>query len=539
MSESPISTVLLGMVGHGHLRSFDDFGQINGVTAALSLLKITVVTLLLGVVSRIVYNVYLHPLSKVPGPKWYAATRIPLYRTNASGNSHQVLHELHAKYGDVVRVAPDEVSFTAPKAWSEVYGQKRIAGGGASGHDFLENAKENVFFKNLVLHGSLLSMDKNDHVIARKNLNAAFSAKAVADQEGIVKGHIDMLIKLLHDAVATSAATKSAVNIAPYINWTFFDVTGDLSFGEPFGSLASATEHPWVGLIPIAMKSGTLRANVMSLLGQRLGELVVGFLVSKELRDKLTWHRQMAADKFERRRVQGAGRPDFMSPMFEDPEFWTQPRMHATITSFMTAGSETSSTTVAAAIYYLSTVDAEEGGQSPLAQLREEIDAHFTADDQITFATVRNLPYLSAVIDETMRMHPAAVTVFPREAREGGVVIEGYYMPEKTTIGIAQYSMFHNQRNFYRADSFCPQRWLGTDSRFAGDRKDAFQPFSYGPRNCIGRYLANAEMRSVLARIIFNFDFELRPESYNWTDQKTFTIWDKDPLQVTLTHRVK
>ncbi len=99
--------------------------------------------------------------------------------------------------------------------------------------------------------------------------------------------------------------------------------------------------------------------------------------------------------------------------------------------------------------------------------------------------------------------------------------------------------MFRSPHKFYLADDFLPQRWLGTDSRFAGDRKDAFQPFSYGPRNCIGRYLAYTEMRSILARIVFSFDFELRPESYDWVDQKSYNIWDKGPLYVNLTHLAK
>ncbi|EPE10884.1 cytochrome p450 [Ophiostoma piceae UAMH 11346] len=539
MSESHISTVLLGMVGHGHLRSFNDLDQIDGVTAALSLFKMAGVTLLLGVVAKILYNMYLHPLSKIPGPKWYAATGLPRYRINVSGYSHSVLHDLHSKYGEVVRVGPNEVSFTAPKAWSEVYGQKRVAGTGGHGHDFLENAKQKLFFDNVTMRGSLLSMEKNAHIAARKNLNSAFSAQAVADQEVIVKRHIDMAIKLMHDAVATSAATKSGVDIASFINWTLFDVIGDLGFGEAFGSLENGAEHAWVSMIPTAVQTAARSANVVCLLGERLGNLAMGFLVSKELRQKLTWHRSMASDKFERRRTLGQGRPDFMSPMFDDPEFWTHARMRATITTFITAGSETSSTTLASAVYYLSSVKAEPGDISALAKLRAELDAHFTSDDQITFSSVRNLPFLSAVIDETMRLHPAAVTTFPRETREGGIVVEGYYLPENTAIGIAQYSMFRNQRNFHIAEKFMPQRWLGTDSRFASDRKDAFQPFSYGPRNCIGRYLAYAEMRSILARIVFNFDFELRPESYNWVDQRSFNIWDKGPLYVNLTHRVK
>ena len=47
--------------------------------------------------------------------------------------------------------------------------------------------------------------------------------------------------------------------------------------------------------------------------------------------------------------------------------------------------------------------------------------------------------------------------------------------------------------------------------------------------------LAYAEMRLILARMIWNFDMELAPESQGWTDQLSFVVWDKPPLKVKLT----
>lgn len=49
--------------------------------------------------------------------------------------------------------------------------------------------------------------------------------------------------------------------------------------------------------------------------------------------------------------------------------------------------------------------------------------------------------------------------------------------------------------------------------------------------------LAYAEMRLILARMIWNFDMELAPESHNWIDQLSFVVWDKPGLQVKLTPR--
>lgn len=57
------------------------------------------------------------------------------------------------------------------------------------------------------------------------------------------------------------------------------------------------------------------------------------------------------------------------------------------------------------------------------------------------------------------------------------------------------------------------------------------QPFSVGPRNCIGRNLANAEMRLILTRVLWKFDLELCPESATrWDEQRSFILWEKKPL---------
>lgn len=46
---------------------------------------------------------------------------------------------------------------------------------------------------------------------------------------------------------------------------------------------------------------------------------------------------------------------------------------------------------------------------------------------------------------------------------------------------------FHSPDNFTRPDEFIPERWLGDAKEFEHDRKEALQPFSIGPRNCLGR----------------------------------------------------
>lgn len=84
---------------------------------------------------------------------------------------------------------------------------------------------------------------------------------------------------------------------------------------------------------------------------------------------------------------------------------------------------------------------------------------------------------------------------------------------------------------------FHPERFLeGENAAFEADQRDVLQPFSFGPRNCIGRNLAYAEMRTILARLVWNFDLALAPEGKGWLDrQKVFNLWAKPELPVFLT----
>ena len=100
-----------------------------------------------------------------------------------------------------------------------------------------------------------------------------------------------------------------------------------------------------------------------------------------------------------------------------------------------------------------------------------------------------------------------------------------------------KYATSYDPANFARPEAFVPERWLpNPPAEFANDNREAHAPFSLGPRNCIGRNLAYSEMRLIMAKIVWNFDFELDKERCgNWIcDQKIFGLWEKNPLYVKL-----
>jgi cytochrome P450 len=99
-------------------------------------------------------------------------------------------------------------------------------------------------------------------------------------------------------------------------------------------------------------------------------------------------------------------------------------------------------------------------------------------------------------------------------------------------VSVQNYAAYHHELNFRRPDDFIPERFL-SDPDFASDNREVLQPFSVGPRNCIGRNLAYLEMRLILAKVVYNFELELdEARTGDWAHQKAFLLWDKRPLWV-------
>ena len=85
---------------------------------------------------------------------------------------------------------------------------------------------------------------------------------------------------------------------------------------------------------------------------------------------------------------------------------------------------------------------------------------------------------------------------------------------------------------------FKPSRWLGL-SQEQRAAASAFNPFSLGPRNCLGRNLAWLEMRLILAHLLWTFDISMLDGGAveAWEKQRSYILWEKEPLQVKLQAR--
>ncbi|KAK8095081.1 Trichothecene C-15 hydroxylase [Apiospora hydei] len=195
------------------------------------------------------------------------------------------------------------------------------------------------------------------------------------------------------------------------------------------------------------------------------------------------------------------------------------------------AGSETTAVLLSGATYLL--------GRHPhiLAKLQDEIRSRFSSEEEIDLLSTQKLPYLQAVLDEALRFYPPAIGILPRVIGPGGDRIVDRYVPGGTVVEVSQWVLFHNPAYFHKPDEFHPERWLG-DEEFKNDALAGVTPFSVGPRNCIGKNLAYSEMRLIMARIVWNFDFALAPGMEDWYDRnRAYGMWMKPALGISFVPR--
>ncbi len=147
-------------------------------------------------------------------------------------------------------------------------------------------------------------------------------------------------------------------------------------------------------------------------------------------------------------------------------------------------------------------------------KLKDEIRSSFTDESQMTNDNLMKLPYMNACIEEGLRIHPPVPTGLLRTVPKDGDTIDGMWVPGGTSVAVSSWAAAHNPKNFQDCDSFVPDRWLS--DAYDQDNKKGMQPFSLGPRGCIGKHLSYMEMRLILGRLLWNFDVVSTDGAWQW-----------------------
>ncbi|KAK8051165.1 hypothetical protein PG993_002550 [Apiospora rasikravindrae] len=514
-----------------------------------------------------IYLLSFHRLARYPGPRLWAVSRIPWAYHVLKGDLWQTLLELHETYGPMVRIAPDELTTTSPGAWKEIYASRPLL-------------LKDPYSQTPALNGShsLFTAEGGTHKRIRAVLNHSFSDKALREQARIIERYADSFMARIRREMALpeSQGSMGTVDLTKLYGYAAFDTITDLSLGESLcDGLAGLNEHGWVKNYFFHAKFSAIRTAL-----SRFSPLdtVLGLVLpqhdaqgaSAELEGAL--NRRLAQAKPEK----GNERSDLLSPLVDrlssSDGSNKGPVGNSTITrgetlsngiAFVIAGTQLNTNVLSTATYLLLRY------RGKWDRLADEVRTRFAAAADITVQSTQDLPYLDATINEALRIrHPTPINL-PRVVPRGvSLVVNGQAIPEDVVVGINLQSVQNDSSLWVEPREFHPERFLPAthplyEKRFDADAKDAFIPFSTGPRNCVGNKsvafltftpgvdvliltwppfltrLFYAQVRLLIAKVVWSFDLE-QPKAdgkvlgadNDWLQQKAWFAFEPQPLWV-------
>ncbi|KAK1977249.1 cytochrome P450 monooxygenase-like protein [Colletotrichum cereale] len=487
-------------------------------------MKIEVVglALALGLLYKLVAW-WFHPLRKFPGPISASFSNALYSWSFMRGRQPYRQLDLHEKYGPVVRVAPNELSFSTASSWRDIYGTRK-------GIDPL--VKSDFYDGGNFASESLSIVSERDpkkHAEMRRYLASAFSDRSLKSQEPLIAEFADRLVDKLGEAGRDAQGT----NIVMWFNLVTFDIIGSLAFGKDFGGVEEGKEHFWVSIVTKSLRLGALadcfrRFPALAAIAQT----VFSGLVDKLMTESRT-HQKYTMDLVQNRLATHSDREDFLTKMIEARKeaSISDAQLAAHSSDFVIAGSETTATTLSCMTHYLLI------NPSIMARLQDEVRSAFARYEDINAATAAPLKYLKAVAQEAMRVYPPLPFALPRVVPNGGCTIDGHFVPGRTVVSTSTFAAGMSKANFSDPWEFKPERWIGEN---ATDHLDASQPFSYGTRSCMGRSLGWMELQTIMAKIIYRYDMEPVTDDVDWhRDSRMHTLWEKPALMVRFKRYVK
>ncbi|GJE90374.1 bifunctional P-450/NADPH-P450 reductase [Phanerochaete sordida] len=229
-------------------------------------------------------------------------------------------------------------------------------------------------------------------------------------------------------------------------------------------------------------------------------------------------------DIYDQRKANPTEKKDILNLMMngKDPvsgEGMSEQLIKNNLLTFLIAGHETTSGMLTFIMYYLLK------NPEAMRKLREEVDT-MIGSRLMTVDDVNKLPYLIAVMREALRLGPPAP--MRGTAAFEDTTLKGKYAVQKDVPIYCGIYMVHRDPKVYGedADEFRPERML--DGKFEALPPDAWQPFGFGVRACIGRPFAWQEAQITLVYLMQRFTFVMHDPTYDLHLKQTLTIKPHD-----------
>ncbi|WP_404786512.1 cytochrome P450 [Altericista sp. CCNU0014] len=413
------------------------------------------------------------------------------------------------KYGDIFTMhlggLGPYVLVSNPQAIQEIFSQ-----------DFKFDAgRGNELGEPLVGKNSLMLMDGDRHRRERKLLMPPFHGERLqtyAKQICLITAQFASQWQIGQPFVARTAMQKISLEM-------ILQIVFGLSAGERYEQLKPLLTD-WIDMTDSPLRSSLL---FLKFLQQDWGTWSPWGRMKQRQRQV---HRLLQAEIEERRAKGNEARTDVLSLMMaardENGEAMTDDELRDELLTILFAGHETTATTLAWALYQIH--------QQPEVRekLLKELDSLGESSPPMEIA---QLPYLTAVCQETLRMYPVLPVIFPRIAKSP-VQIAGQWFDAETTFMPTNYLVHYREDIYPNARQFKPERFL--ERQYSASE---YFPFGGGSRRCLGYALAQLEMKLVLATILFKYQLALVEQKPVKLQRRGFTLAPTGGVRMVMTGR--
>ncbi|KAJ2450925.1 hypothetical protein EV183_003957 [Coemansia sp. RSA 2336] len=475
------------------------------------------------------------PLRHVPGP-WYTRFTDVVRKYHAwRHKEHHYFIRMFEQYGPIVRVGPNKIGV------GEITMFRKMM----SSHEMTKSQMYTDF--SAVGENVFTTRKPEFNKARRRQIGPAFSSAYVRKMEPLIMSEGVERVCQLFDAQISASKGEAGVQNRPartnlYYAFTMMatDVISSLAYGRCFGAVDTLMSKIVPEGIPQppnsdnqqdpAQQIGQFEAQEtpQTILGYMLGTMMLMGLMAEApyidkvslrllpqkirqlyvLRDKFMRFTCDTVDRYRQWMLEKGSRNDILSAYItaQDPETGATMSTHeiaSESTVLLAAGTDTTANLMVNCVRLLLR------HPDKYAQVKAELRTAFpNGPSTITYAeALSKLPYLNAVIYETMRLRASTSGVWPRDApRHTGVSIGGYFVPPGTVICGSIGGVHLNPETWPLPKTFVPERFLGE----AGElRKRDVVAFSAGIRVCPGRHLAMMELTMTLSTVLLKYDFAL------------------------------